>query len=327
MKSRLVLSLTLFAFSTIAPRMSRAQDVTDPVAAGLRSGVLTGDGITLTVNVETPGTVIPVVKAGITFTDAPCSTKRACGPVFDLRAKSIIAPALIANDVAVPVVVVVENAGKVASPAAEIAICREMDAYGKECGGRGPMVVVNLPSLAPGQTATITQPVLIHDVGARELQMGAVVDPENMLGEKQRANNAVSATSPTRVDVAKLELMDSSKPSRAEVRFDPRAVGTFMWKVRNPASLAVGGSSTILLTFRKGPLCGLRELRVPAPAIQPHAVVTITLVTPPVWTGCVLGRDDTNVGRWLQLDAENKGSPWADLLQPFYENFLSARLR
>lgn len=307
--------------------MSRAQDANDPVAAGLKSGVLTGDGITLTVNIETPGTVIPVVKAGITFTDAPCSTKRACGPGFDLRARSITAPAMIANDVAVPVVVVVENAGKVASPAAEIAICREMNGYGKECAGNGPMVVVNLPSLAPGQTATITQPVLLHDVGDRDLQIGAVVDPENMLGEKQRANNAVTATSPTRVDVAKFELMDSSKPSSAAVRFDPRAVGTFMWRVRNPASLAIGGSSTILLTLPEDYGCSRRALRVPAPAIPPHAVVTLTLVTPPVWAGCMWPPNHSNVGRTINLKAENGASPWADLIRPFFDNEMKARLR
>jgi len=269
------------------------------------------DDMTVTLQVENPGTPPAPVAADIKLAATPCSATRACGATFDLRVRSITPPPVIAPGVEVPVTIVIDNAGRTPSPAADVALCRGLEYSRAKCSGPAADLFT-LPELAPGQTATITRALKLQDV-TDAFPVAVVIDPDGMLTEKIRGNNAKAADAPTAVEMPKLEKMDFRAPAE-QLTVSQREEGvTFVWRLRNPGRIALVTPLAFVVSYGEDGACQLQPIkrRFEMPAIPPRAVVTVAVRTSPLFARCDPRK---YVSRGISIRPENTSLPGARIL-------------
>lgn len=288
LNSRLVTVAMLTAMAAGSARAQHLPVQGTPIT--FATGAWRADNMVLQLQVENPGTSVPAVVNRVDVSASPCGPTRVCAPTFDLRVRSVTAPPSIAERVLVPVSAVVENAGRTASPAVEVTICRTRRRYFEgSCPENGTMEVVPIPSLLPGQIATVTQGVTAgsFDDFDDSVFVAVVVDADNVAGERVRTNNSRLASTGVAIDRPRLELMDRLADENEGVgrRWQP----WYQVRVRNTGRLGSIPAAAYTAEPRYyGTPCRVQlgPQHFSLPEIPPRAVVTIRLTWPPLFETC-----------------------------------------
>lgn len=203
----------------------------------------------------------------------PCGPTRSCVAGWDLRALSILAPTdTVPETQAFPVTVTVENRGKVASPASEIAVClaAEYQSIPTEC--RRHLALIELASLLPGERAVIKQAVRLN-AEESDFRIAAFIDPDNGTGETNRGNNVVATN-----------RMSSESPEIEWLAFDvpgtvrPNAPIPVRLRIRNRSFHA--STSPLEVGFFGAGYFLPQDARfvLAVPAIGPRQIMTVELL-------------------------------------------------
>jgi hypothetical protein len=263
--------------------------------------------------VGAPGGAASAPDSGETRTRAttPCGTARLCVAGWDLRVVGVTLPdTLVGSGARVAAATVVENRGRLASPASEVRLC--LNGYLQACGR--PLATLPLPALASGERVRLAVPVAVADLpptGDDRWTVAAVVDPDRATGEGDRTNNA-GRSRPFALELPALQVLALEVP--ASVRRGARALPVTV-RVRN-ASLVAPSPATELQLGDDARSChytwgNAAATRVAVPALAPRQVWAASLVVRDDHigdTGCV---DTDKNAVMVTLDPDERGR-WAE---------------
>lgn len=209
-------------------------------------------------------------KLSVRRTARACSlpNRPACVAGWDLRMLAVRLPADTAPArAAVPVTYVIENRGRVASPATEVQLC---SADGGEGAWRcaESFEEFELAPVAPGETVTITRAWRTPAYNTTDgLRLLAVIDRERAAGPTNRSNDA-AITRTLAFDAPTMQFVSYEAPERVAAGrpFD------IAFTLRNRSFAAASPATELEVRSNAG--WGGPSYRIPLPALGPRQAYT-----------------------------------------------------
>jgi hypothetical protein len=209
-------------------------------------------------------------KVGVRRTARPCTlpNRPACVAGWDLRFVAVQVPRdTIPASQPIPVTYVIENRGRLASPATEVQVCTTGEYGDPSCAAS--IEEFELPAVAPGETVTLTRvwrtPVLEERGGMR---VYAVIDRDRASGATNRANDA-AVTRVLQLNGPALQFVAYAAPERV-VRGRPFEV-TFTLRNRSFAA----SSPPTEIQFDNPGIWGGPQWRMVLPSLGPRQTYTV----------------------------------------------------